>query len=118
MAKYEISQSNVPWKVFVRREDGFLIELDKDEVLRRISDNKRKSFEAYGRTFIDGHSRYATSYIEQMHREEERYKEKLHEEWKRDLTDKSLGLSEARNDLKAIRDNYKPILEKMRKKGY
>ena len=115
MVKYEISQSNVPWKVFVRRDDDLLIELDKDEVLKRISDNKRKSFEAYGRTFIDGHSRYATSYIEQMRREEERYQKRLHEEWKRDLDDEDLT---ANDELKAIRDKYKPILEKARKKGY
>ena len=115
MVKYEISQSNVPWKVFVRRDDDFLIELDKDEVLKRISDSKRKSFESYGRTFIDGHSRYATSYIEAMQMEEECYEEKLHEEWKRDLNDKGL---KANDELKAIRDKYKPILEKARKKGY
>jgi len=114
MIKYEISQSTVPWKVFVIKENEFTIELDKDEIFKRLSKNKIKQFESYGRIYIDGHSKYAVAYIKSMYYEEQRYKQKKYESWKRDLDENITTSNEKKKELRKIKEKSKPILEKRR----
>lgn len=112
MTKYQISQSPVPWKVFVIKENEFTIELDKDEIFKRITKNKIKQFENYGRTYMDGHSRYAVAYIKSMRREEQQYKQREHESWKRRLDEITATSDEKKEELKAIMNHFDPISEK------